>query len=122
MPRYPIGTHPLLSEEAAALWLTNQPRLEALGELAEARLGLWGTSYTGDEANLAAAAVAWQVNLMVEAGVDGDVYESVKRGSRSVTYRSGVAFSKTAMDLLALLPGHVLPNAGGVFEPAGPVR
>ncbi len=122
MPRYPIWDHPLLSEEASGLWRTNPPRLEALGELAEARLGLWGTDYVGDEENLAAAAVAWQVNLMVEAGVDGDVYESVKRGSRSVTYRNGVALSTLALDLLALIPGHVIPNAGGVFEPAGPVR
>jgi hypothetical protein len=94
----------LLSDKAAS-----SPQLDAQTELAIDLLNLRGTGYVGEDKNRAERALALQVNLQVENGVEASAYTSLKRGERSFTFR-GTSVDTTAAQLVASL---TTTNAGG---------
>lgn len=97
---YFIEGHSLLSPEAGRL---APEALEAQQQVAELVLGLRGTDYL-DAAKLDALnALAMQVSLQVAADPESYLAESQTRGSRSITYRSGVPVHPLALEIVAAL-------------------
>lgn len=99
---YPITGAALLSEAAKAL---SADELRDQTAIAEAALGLIGTTLSGDAAERAKLALALQVNHQLEHGVEGSVYSSWSQGSRSVTYASTIPLSGAAVSLVQTLLG-----------------
>lgn len=81
---YPPGDTHVLSPAAREL---HEFELEAHAVTAEILLGLRGTTYSGDEADQAAMAVAYQVNFQVFRPMMFALVQSETKGSQSVTYR-----------------------------------
>lgn len=73
-------------------WVAQLGQIELDDEafLAEAILGIHGTTYTGKDADLLAMAVAQQVSFQVKHGVGARVYIIEKRGQRRYEF-SGAA-------------------------------
>ena len=103
---YDITAHPVLSADALAL---TEGALDAEARIAEVRLGLRGTVYTGTDEEDAAIAVAKQVNLQVELGTEGRAYASWSQGGRSVT----IAANGAALDTDAVAIVKALANRYG---------
>lgn len=91
-----------LSTAAGAL-STGQFQLEAYA--AEVLLGLRDTAYEGDAADEARLAVALQVSLQVEKGIDAAAYAQQKVGPVSVTHREDYIHPIAATIVAALLSG-----------------
>lgn len=84
MARFTPTAHALLSTKARTL---DEPALTAHTDMAEARLGLVGATVSGGDVDRVTTAVALQVNLQVEKGVNAHVYSSLSRGKRTFDYR-----------------------------------
>lgn len=118
----PTG-HPLLSPAAKALESTD---LDAQAVAAEALLrrgptALADTAFAAGtpEYTRAVLAVVYQVNYQLAAGVDAEVFKSLSRGERSMTYRDSMLVSPRAQEIVDRLIPLVAdtaawPIAGGL--------
>jgi hypothetical protein len=115
-PKYPIGGHPLLSDDVAAL---DVEALDAQTLVAERVLGLAGTTLTGTDVDEATNAVAMQVNYQVALPPEVWVLTGATRGARSESYRGALppVHPHAQVIVAALLPG----EAGG-WMPFGRAR
>ena len=84
MARFIPTDHVLLSSTARML---GAGAIEAHADIAEARLSLADATVSGGEVDRITTAVALQVNMQVEKGVDAHVYRDTSRGQRSKSYR-----------------------------------
>lgn len=97
MSIYDLSNHGALSSAAARL---TQPQLEAQTLVAESLLGVGpGTFGNTADDDLAAVALAMQVSLQVEAGVEAVYASNVSRGSRAIAYR-GVRLHPDSVEIM----------------------
>lgn len=98
MPAYDISTHPLLSDRAKRLVNENITVFNAQVDAAAVMLGLESTTYTGSKAERAKLALVYQVNFQLERTEDSDIYDSVKEGERTLSFRK----DRAAVDTVAI--------------------
>lgn len=103
-----------LSQDAQLL---TPARLESEVLIAEQVLGVIGTAFTDDDAELAKALVARQVNLQVRLSLDGSDVASETRGHRTITYAT-VGGQRVPVDALAMagIRGLLAPLRSSVSE------
>jgi hypothetical protein len=99
---YDVSAHPLLGGKALTL---DADALEEQASLAEDLLSLAGTTFEGDDAKAAARAVAIQVSYQVERGIEGSVYQTLTRGSRTFNFRDSGYLAPEAVEIVATLLG-----------------
>ena len=123
MPLYDPAAHPLLSSAAAALDTEGDPNaLDEQAEVAINLLGLRDTAYTDADAAAAVRAVAIQVNLQVELGVEGFAYSSLTRGARSFDSKDKLIDPRAAAIVATLSIAHAGGSKGDVWPTIGSFR
>jgi hypothetical protein len=80
---YPVHEHPLITSRAKELLISNQEAFEAHNAMAEYLLSLNGTQLVSDEADVAAIAVAMQVNFQIQQGLDPYIAINLNTGGQS---------------------------------------
>lgn len=101
MPTYDITDHALLSSKAQH-YANNDPEHLAIFQAnvlgAELIHNLKGTTYTGEEADLAKLILVYQVNLQFEQDGNMEVYKRLEEGDRLFEYKD-IAISDLATRL-----------------------
>lgn len=88
MATYDITGHALLSPHAKKLAAADAAAFDVLVTMAEARLKLASTSFTGDQAATAQAALARQVNFQLLQTPESQLLKSQREGRLSRSYRA----------------------------------
>jgi hypothetical protein len=99
-PIHDLNGHALLQGAAARL---DAGALAAHTEVAERLLGVRARFTNPDDADAAENALALQVSLQAEGGVDAVIASSIGRGSRSVGYRESTRLHPDAVTIIGEL-------------------
>lgn len=80
---YPVSEHALITPRAKEVLLKNQEAFEAHNAMAEYLLSLNDTLFVSNDAEMAAIAVALQVNFQIEQGLDPYIAINLNTGGQA---------------------------------------
>lgn len=94
----------------------------ALAERGYGKLTEAGLTEGSDEHTRARLAVTHQVNYLVEAGADGEVYGSQRRGDRQASFRGASSFPTVSPRAFAIARTLVTAPSSSTWPAAGGLR